>query len=110
MLRLRPFAWKSPKTVEETVELLLQHGSKAHLCSGGSDLMPNLKLWQLDAQVLISLTKLPNSKRINIENNVMHIGGMVSLHTVMHDPMNISADSSILFRSFVSTVASDSCN
>ena len=44
MLRIRPFEWRQPSTVEAVVSLLQEHGDKAYLCSGGSDLMPNLLL------------------------------------------------------------------
>lgn len=87
MLRLRPFEWKTPKTVEETISLLMQHGKSAHLYSGGSDLIPNLKLWQMDAQVVISLANLPNGKEIALQDNTIQIGGMVTLHAINQHPL-----------------------
>jgi len=87
MLRSRPFEWKRPDSVKEVVSLLVAHGSKAQICSGGSDLIPNIKLWQIDAEVMISLRKLPNNTNVVKKDGIIHIGGMVTLYSVSQDPI-----------------------
>lgn len=87
MLRSRPFEWKRPHSVDEVVSLLVAHGDKAQICSGGSDLIPNIKLWQIDVEVMISLRKLPNNTDIVLKEDTIYIGGMVSLYKVSQDPL-----------------------
>ncbi len=43
MLRLPPFRYHRPRTVEEAVALLREHGQDAMPIAGGTDLMPNMK-------------------------------------------------------------------
>jgi CO/xanthine dehydrogenase FAD-binding subunit len=43
MLRLQPFEFVKPKSVDETLALLGKHGRAAKLLAGGTDVMPNLK-------------------------------------------------------------------
>ena len=43
MLRLHPFRYHRPATVDEAVALLARHGPDAMPIAGGTDLMPNMK-------------------------------------------------------------------
>ena len=55
MLRLRPFTLRRPQSLDEAVALLAEHGDRARVIAGGTDLLPNMKLAQNDPEVLVSL-------------------------------------------------------
>ena len=44
MLRLPPFEYLAPQTLDEAVALLDQHGPEAMLVAGGTDLYPSASL------------------------------------------------------------------
>ncbi|HEY7059988.1 MAG TPA: FAD binding domain-containing protein [Chloroflexota bacterium] len=55
MMRLPAFQYVAPRTVAEAASLLANHGPKAALVAGGTDLFPNMKRRQLEPQVVIGL-------------------------------------------------------
>lgn len=71
MLRLRPFELKTPATVDGAVALLAEYGERAKLISGGTDLLPNMKLLQNDPEVLVSLQSV--AELVTIER--VRVGG-----------------------------------
>ena len=55
MLRLPPFAYLAPKTVNDAVRMMADHGPDAMLVAGGTDLYPNMKRRQFEPKVLVGL-------------------------------------------------------
>jgi 4-hydroxybenzoyl-CoA reductase subunit beta len=55
MMRLPPFDYLAPRTVEAAAKALAEHGSDAMLVAGGTDLFPNMKRRQFEPKVLVSL-------------------------------------------------------
>ena len=49
------FAYHTPETVEEAVELLAKYGSDAKVFAGGTDLLPKMKAQVLNPKHVISL-------------------------------------------------------
>ena len=60
MMRLPPFTYLAPRRVEGAVRLLAEHGSRAMVVAGGTDLYPNLKRRQFEPAVLIGLRGIPD--------------------------------------------------
>ena len=58
MLRLPPFRYVRPRSVEEAARALADHGPEASILAGGTDLLPNLKRRQFDAKTLIAIGHL----------------------------------------------------
>ena len=83
MLRLRPFQWKRPTTMVEAVSLLSASKGRAYIYSGGTDLMPNMKLAQIDAEVVISLAGIPNLNRIVKKDGAILIGARTCLQDIV---------------------------
>ena len=50
MLRLPPFRFLLPKDAREAAAMLADHGPEAMVVAGGTDLYPNMKRRQFDAQ------------------------------------------------------------
>ncbi len=58
MLRLPPFEYLAPQTLDDAVRLLAQHGADAMLVAGGTDLYPNMKRRQMTPKYVVGLNVL----------------------------------------------------
>ncbi|MDX1534468.1 MAG: FAD binding domain-containing protein, partial [Thermoplasmata archaeon] len=64
MLRLPPFTYLAPTSVEGVVEALEAHGPDAMIVAGGTDLYPNMKRRQFEPKVLVGLANVPELRQI----------------------------------------------
>src|SRR3954468_3582896 len=65
MLRLPWFEHRAPRTVAEAAKILAGEGPRAMLIAGGTDLLPNMKRRHQAPQVLVSLAKVAELKKLN---------------------------------------------
>jgi len=88
MLRLPPFRYLAPHTIEEAVEMLEQEGEEAMLVAGGTDLYPNMKRRQFTPPVLIGLRGIAALKKISGSSEQgMRIGAGVTLTALSQHPL-----------------------
>ncbi|MEE2900759.1 MAG: FAD binding domain-containing protein [Myxococcota bacterium] len=87
MLRLPKFELAEPESVEETIELLNQHGNTARLMAGGTDLMPNMKHEFETPEVVIGLWKIPGISGVTETEDSIRIGAMTTVHDLGNDPV-----------------------
>ena len=66
MLRLHPFRYHRPRTVEEAVALLGEHGDDAMPIAGGTDLMPNMKHRLFTPAHVVSLNGIAAMRGIEV--------------------------------------------
>src|SRR6266516_6659928 len=90
MLRLPPFAYRGPSSLDEATQMLAQEGEQAMLVAGGTDLFPNMKRRQFTPPVLIGLRGIAALKHISgsVEQG-MRIGAGVTLTTLANHPVII---------------------
>ncbi len=74
---MKKFDYLKPKTLEEALSLLNQHGKKAALIAGGTDVMVMMKQKAMSPGVLISLRAIPGLDRIQYDGS-LRIGAMVT--------------------------------
>lgn len=86
MLRLPPFELHQPASLAEAVTLLAQLQPSVRLLSGGTDLLPNLKLAQTQADHLISLRFLAELHGIEVLSGFLRIGATTRLAEIAQDP------------------------
>jgi 4-hydroxybenzoyl-CoA reductase subunit beta len=65
MLRLPWFEHRAPRSVAEAAKILAGEGSRAMLVAGGTDLLPNMKRRHQAPQVLVSLQKIEELRKLN---------------------------------------------
>src|SRR3954469_6532725 len=65
MLRLPWFEHRAPRSVAEAVQILAGEGPRAMLIAGGTDLVPNMKRRHQAPQVLVSLSRVPELRKLN---------------------------------------------
>jgi 4-hydroxybenzoyl-CoA reductase subunit beta len=86
VLRLPAFELVEPTTLGEAVALLAEHGEKAQLIAGGTDLVPNMKHELFTPAVVISLARLAELRGVRVEpDGTLVIGAMTTLDELAHD-------------------------
>src|SRR5438105_4205212 len=80
MLRLPRFQYFAPRELSEAAALLAEHGSRASLVAGGTDLFPNMKRRQQEPSVVIGLRGIASLRSIEASSAGMRIGAMTTLH------------------------------
>ena len=65
MLRLPWFEHRAPRSVAEAAKILADEGPRAMLIAGGTDLLPNMKRRHQAPQVLVSLAKVDEVRKLN---------------------------------------------
>jgi 4-hydroxybenzoyl-CoA reductase subunit beta len=65
VIRLPPFTYLAPATLDAAARLMAEHGRDAMLVAGGTDLYPNMKRRQFDPKVLVALRGLRELRGIH---------------------------------------------
>ncbi len=88
MLRLPPFRYLAPNSIDLAANMLAQEGEQAMLVAGGTDLYPNMKRRQFTPQVLIGLHGIAALKHISgSPERGMRIGAGVTLAALANHPV-----------------------
>src|SRR5947208_1516164 len=88
MLRLPPFRYLAPVTIEQAAAMLAGEREQAMLVAGGTDLYPNMKRRQFTPPVLIGLRGLAELKHINgSPEQGMRVGAGVTLTSLAEHPV-----------------------
>jgi 4-hydroxybenzoyl-CoA reductase subunit beta len=88
MLRLPPFRYLAPNSIEQAANMLAQEGEQAMLVAGGTDLYPNMKRRQFAPPVLIGLRGIAALEHINgSPEEGICIGAGVTLTTLVNHPI-----------------------
>jgi len=74
---MKKYDYLRPQTLEETLSLLNQHGKKAKLIAGGTDVIVMIKQRVMMPEVLISLRGIPGLDQIQYDGS-LRIGAMVT--------------------------------
>jgi 4-hydroxybenzoyl-CoA reductase subunit beta len=88
MLRLPPFRYLAPRSLEVAAHMLQQEGEQAMLVAGGTDLYPNMKRRQFTPAVLIGLRGIKALKGISgSPEQGFRIGSGTTLTTLAEHPV-----------------------
>ncbi|MBO9322259.1 MAG: FAD binding domain-containing protein, partial [Roseiflexus sp.] len=77
-----PFQYFAPRTVNEAIGLLQQHGDDAKLLAGGHSLLPALKLRLAQPAVLIDISRVSELKGITSNGDRLVIGAGATYHEI----------------------------
>ncbi|MGD9034124.1 MAG: xanthine dehydrogenase family protein subunit M [Desulfobacteraceae bacterium] len=81
-MRLPKFEYLDPKTIEEACSLLSQHGDKARLIAGGTDLLIIMKHKEVTPEYLVGLKGIPNLDSIDADADGVRIGALATLRSI----------------------------
>src|SRR2546428_7941262 len=88
MLRLPPFQYRAPRSLNEAAQMLSQEGERAMLVAGGTDLYPNMKRRQFTPEVVIGLRGIPDLKHIHgSAKQGLRIGACATLTALAEHPL-----------------------
>src|SRR5574341_1516955 len=83
MLRLPPFEYLSPRSIDEAVKMLAQREPDAMIVAGGTDLYPNMKRRQFEPKFLVGLSALAELRGIRNASGFT-IGAGTTLNQLSH--------------------------
>jgi 4-hydroxybenzoyl-CoA reductase subunit beta len=86
LLRLPPYRYHRPESVDEAVALLSQLGSEALPIAGGTDLIPNIKHRLFEPAHLVALRGLRELRGIRETEGCLEIGAAETLTSVAGHP------------------------
>ena len=77
-----------PRTVEEAVRILAEHGANAMILAGGTDVVPNLQMRLFSPQVLVDIKAIAGLRGIStIDGGALRIGALTTLTEMEHSPV-----------------------
>lgn len=80
MMRLTPFQYLAPVSTAEAAALLAEHGTRAMVVAGGTDLFPNMKRRQQTPPIVIGLRAVPELHGIRHgDDGWVTVGAMTTL-------------------------------
>ena len=92
MLRLPRFSYLRPGSVAEAAQMLLEHGSRARLVAGGTDLLPKMKRGQMEPEILVGIGHLEELRQVRARaDGGFDVGAGVTLTEVIAHPRLRSA-------------------
>lgn len=80
------FAYVAPRTVEEAVSVLAEHGYEAKLLAGGQSLVPLMNLRLARPAVLVDLNRVGEIAFVESGDEDLRIGSMTRHHTLATSP------------------------
>ena len=84
------FAYFAPRTLEEAIFLLDEHGYEAKLLAGGQSLVPLMNLRLARPAVLVDLNRVDELAFVKSDDDHLTIGAMTRHHTVATSPRIMS--------------------
>jgi carbon-monoxide dehydrogenase medium subunit len=82
-MRLPRFEYLSPNTVQEACSLLAQHGDKAKLVAGGTDVLNQMKQRVLTPEYVIGIRAITDLDYIKEDSDGIKIGALTTLATLL---------------------------
>lgn len=87
MLRLPPFAYHRPTTLDDALALLSEHAGDVMPIAGGTDLIPNMKHRLFEPGHLVALKQVDELHGIEVDGDHIRIGAAETLHDVSTHPL-----------------------
>src|SRR5215469_17676670 len=78
-----PFVYHRPRSVDEAIALLAQHGEEARVVAGGHSLIPMMKLRLARPAHLLDLQDLDELRGIHSEPGAVVVGAMTTQHEMV---------------------------
>lgn len=87
-MQLPQIQYLAPSNTDELAGLLAEHGDKAKILAGGTDIIPNMLERFVKAQYLIDIGKIDELSGISYEpGKGLEIGTATKMHEIVHTPI-----------------------
>lgn len=84
---MRPFEYAAPTTAQEAIALLAEHGDRARVLGGGTDLIVDLKHKPGNISILVDVSSIPEFCGIEETAEGLRIGSMARYGEIMENPL-----------------------
>jgi CO/xanthine dehydrogenase FAD-binding subunit len=84
---MKAFGYVSAKDLEDAITLLGEHGARAKILAGGTDLLVELKHAVHNPEVIVDVSRLHELKTIAVADDGLHIGALVTHSDIMNSPV-----------------------
>jgi CO/xanthine dehydrogenase FAD-binding subunit len=84
---MKAFGYVVAKDVGHAVALLGEHGAKAKILAGGTDLLVELKHALHNPEMIVDISRLRELKNIAIADDGLHIGALATSAEIMSSPI-----------------------
>lgn len=84
---MKAFGYVSAKDLGHAVAALAEHGGKAKILAGGTDLLVELKHSVHNPQVIVDVSRLRELKTIAVADDGLHIGALATHSEIMDSPI-----------------------
>src|ERR1700758_5318551 len=84
-MKLPPFEYACPTTINEAIALLASHDGEAKALAGGQSLVPMLAFRVASPSLLVDLRKLAELRQIRITQDGVMLGAMVRWRDILED-------------------------
>ncbi len=83
---MRDFEYQAPSTIDEAVALLAEHGDRAKMLAGGTDIIVQLREGLRDAGLVVDVKKIPELMQIEWgDDGGLELGASVPCHAIYKD-------------------------
>ncbi|MBI3971880.1 MAG: xanthine dehydrogenase family protein subunit M [Chloroflexi bacterium] len=73
-----PFRYHAPRSLDEAIRLLAEHGDEAKILAGGHSLLPAMRLRLAQPKVLVDIGRVPDLSGIRLDGGTLVIGAMTT--------------------------------
>jgi len=87
MLRLHPYTYHKPHSIQEALDLLAEHAGDVLPIAGGTDLVPNMKHGLFTPGHLVSLRRISDMKGVEQVQDAVRIGAAETLDALARHPL-----------------------
>src|SRR5450759_2512522 len=84
---MKAFGYVSAKDLGHAIALLGEHGARAKILAGGTDLLVELKHAVHNPEVIVDISRLRELKDIAIADDGLHIGALATHSDIMNSPV-----------------------
>ena len=84
---MKAFGYVTAKDVGHAAALLGEHGAKAKILAGGTDLLVELKHAVHDPEMIVDVSRLRELKDIAVKDDGLHIGALATHGDIMASPV-----------------------
>ncbi|TWP34548.1 FAD binding domain-containing protein [Leekyejoonella antrihumi] len=86
-MKLPPFDYRAPRSMDEVLSLLAEHGGDAKVIAGGQSLVPLLALRMARPAVVVDIGRVPGLGELEVDDGTVVAGAMTREHAAETSPL-----------------------
>ncbi|MGC4367277.1 FAD binding domain-containing protein [Hydrogenophaga sp. R2] len=86
-MKAAAFDYVKPRSLDQVLSLLQEHGDDARLLAGGQTLMATLNMRLSEPRLVIDITGIEALRGIRVQGNVLRIGALATHTEIEHSPL-----------------------